>query len=134
MLLDPQTTNQVDGNELRAMKSSLKKKIALMLLEVLKRKGLKLMYEQDDPPVIVGNLCAEVKAESVEKLLEGLGYEFVVRRRLQDAPKATSKEIYIKMIYLSGEENFIWVRMDMDTTIKSLALGFLPESAESDKR
>ena len=53
------------------------------------------MYEQDDPPVIVGNLCAEVKAESVEKLLEGLGYEFVVRRRLQDAPKATSKDILV---------------------------------------
>jgi hypothetical protein len=29
-------------------------------------------------------------------------------------------------------ENIVWVRMDMDTAMKSLALGFLPESAKSD--
>ena len=131
MLLDPQTTNQVDGNEFRAMKSSLKQKIALMLLEVLKRKGLKCEFDRESPPVLPADF------QEAQDFLGRLGYEFVTRRRLQDAPKATSKEIYLKMIRgIMDEpletENVIWVRMDVDTAMKSLALGFLPESAESD--
>ena len=105
------------------MKSPLKKKIALMLLEVLKRKGLKLgEWSPKQPPVFVDD-CQET-----QDFLGRIGYEFVTGRRLQVPPKDTSKEIYLKMAYES--ENVIWVRMD--TAMKSLALGFLPESAESD--
>lgn len=113
------------------MKSSLKKKIALMLLEVLKKKGLKCALDWESPPVLPADF------QEAQDFLGRFGYEFVTRRRLQDAPKATSKEIYIKMIRgIMDEpletENVIWVRMDMDTAMKSLALGFLPESSESD--
>ena len=117
------------------MKSSLKKKIALMLLESLKRKGL--------PSVIPPDF------QEAQDLLGRLGYEFVTGRRLP-APKDTSKEIYLKMIIHGWREamrslkndlstasmkkieedhginDVIWVRMDMDTAMKSLALGFLP--------
>jgi len=113
------------------MKSPLKKKIALMLLEVLKRKRLKCKFDWESPPVLPADF------QEAQDFLGRLGYEFVTRRRLQDAPKDTSKEIYLKMIRgIMDEpletENVIWVRMDVDTAMKSLALGFLPESAESD--
>ena len=111
------------------MKSPLKKKIALMLLEVLKRKGLKLgEWSPKQPPVFVDD-CQET-----QDFLGRIGYEFVTGRRLQVPPKDTSKEIYLKMAWrpLDESENVIWVRMDMDTAMKSLALGFLPESSESD--
>lgn len=141
------------------MKSLLKKKIALMLLEALKRKGLKCAYDVI-PPVIPPDF------QEAQDLLGRLGYEFVTGRRFP-APKDTSKEIYLKMIIHGWREamrslrndlstarselenlppnslNFtgrlkkiednhqeindvIWVRMDMDTAMKSLALGFLP--------
>ena len=99
------------------MKSSLKKKIALMLLESLKRKGL--------PSVIPPDF------QEAQDLLGRLGYEFVTGRRLP-APKDTSKEIYLKMFlgihdpWTRRRDEVIWVHMDMDTAMKSLALGFLP--------
>ena len=135
------------------MKSSLKKKIALMLLDVLKRKGLKcttsVLTPQNRwsgsviPPVTPPDF------QEAQDLLGRLGYEFVTGRRLP-APKDTSKEIYLKMIIHGWREamrslkndlstasmkkieedhginDVIWVLMDMDTAMKSLALGFLP--------
>ena len=124
-----------------------------MLLDVLKRKGLKCACDEVYPPVLPGRLAAvrhhqiarrwnhgssqaqgELAAyfQEAQDLLGRLGYEFVTGRRLQTAPKDTSKEIYLKMIRGIHDEahqeyeNIIWVRMDMDTAMKSLALGFLP--------
>ena len=118
------------------MKSSLKKKIALMLLDVLKRKGLKcttsVLTSQNRwsgsviPPVTPPDF------QEAQDLLGRLGYEFVTGRRLQTAPKDTSKEIYLKAFvgihnpWTRRRDEVIWVRMDMDTAMKSLALGFLP--------
>ena len=135
------------------MKSSLKKKIALMLLDVLKRKGLKCTTSVLTPQHRwSGSVIPPVTPpdfQEAQDLLGRLGYEFVTGRRLP-APKDTSKEIYLKMIIHGWREamrslkndlstasmkkieedhginDVIWVRMDMDTAMKSLALGFLP--------
>ena len=115
------------------MKSSLKKKIALMLLEALKRKGLPsvIPFDFQEAQDLLGRLGYAL-------IIKTLLYDKVTGRRLQTVPKDTSKEIYLKAFDLPGTDRIhaagwtrrrdevIWVRMDMDTAMKSLALGFLP--------
>ena len=117
------------------MKSSLKKKIALMLLEALKRKGLPSVIPPDfqEAQDLLGRLGYAL-------IIKTLLYDTVTGRRLQTVPKDTSKEIYLKAFDLPAwnrqeaidagwtrrRDEVIWVRMDMDTAMKSLTLGFLP--------
>ena len=109
------------------MKSSLKKKIALMLLESLKRKGLPSVIPPDfqEAQDLLGRLGYVL-------IIKTLLYDLVTGRSLQTAPKDTSKEIYLKMFlgihdpWTRRRDEVIWVLMDMDTAMKSLALGFLP--------
>ena len=116
-----------------------------MLLESLKRKGLPSVIPPDfqEAQDLLGRLGYVL-------IIKTLLYDLVTGRSLQTAPKDTSKEIYLKMIIHGWREamrslkndlstasmkkieedhginDVIWVRMDMDTAMKSLALGFLP--------
>ena len=109
------------------MKSSLKKKIGLMLLEALRRKGLPsvIPFDFQEAQDLLGRLGYAL-------IIKTLLYDKVTGRRLQTVPKDTSKEIYLKAFvgihnpWTRRRDEVIWVRMDMDTAMKSLALGFLP--------